>query len=128
MKKGKLIMNTKIIKATTDDKDYISLFNLSKLENVYIIYKDSLKCGIVEFWLKDGYICLELLEIQKPFRRLGIGRTVINYLLKNYGDIFGDCAPNWNSANFWIAMGAEFDENLEEGIEYKTCIPFVIYS
>ena len=36
MKKGKLIMNTKIIKATTDDKDYISLFNLSNWK-MYIL-------------------------------------------------------------------------------------------
>lgn len=121
-------MNIKILKATLDDIDYINSFKLSKVDNVYVIYKDGYRCGIVEFLLKHGYIYLELIDIEKSFRQSGIGRTVINYLLKTYGDIFGDCAPNRDSANFWIAMGAEFEENLEEGIEYNTCIPFVVYS
>lgn len=121
-------MNIELVKAKLDDIEYIRSFKLSKVDNVYIVYNDASRCGVVEFLVKDGYICLELINVEKPFRRLGIGRTVINCLLKTYGDIFGDCSPNWDSANFWIAMGAEFEEDLEEGIEYNTCIPFVVYS
>ena len=121
-------MNVEIIKATSDDMEYIHSFKLSKIDNVYIIYKDGFKCGIVEFLLKNDYICLELIDVEKSFRRLGIGRAVINYLLHTYGDIFGDCAPNQTSVDFWTAMDAEFEEDLEEDIENNSCIPFVVYS
>lgn len=121
-------MNIKLIKATNDDMDYVSSFKLKSINNVDIIYANNIKVGILEYREKDGYINLELIEIEKEYRRQGIAKSVIDLIKNEKGDILGDCAPNEVSIAFWTELGSEFEESVEEGLAYNCCIPFVLYA
>ena len=121
-------MNIKLIKATTDDMDYVNSFKLKSINNIDIIYVGDRKVGVLEYLQKDGYIYLELIEIEEQYRKQGIAKSVVDLVKGNKGDIFGDCAPNEVSIAFRSKLGAEFEESVEDGLAYNGCIPFVLYA
>lgn len=108
-----------------NDLEFIEKYNIDNINNVKIIWEDEIRKGVIEYKDMGKYIYLDLIEIDSEYRRKGIGKSVVNELVK-HRSIFGDCLPNRISFEFWKSMGAEFDEDAEIGIIYNNCIPFVV--
>lgn len=121
-------------KATNKDIDFVKLFNLKNIDNVYLIKNNSDCVGIIEYIIKrdedDEYssVYVEYIDILKEYRRKGFASKVIE-MLTNEGSnyIYGNSLPNYTSVSFWKSLGADFegeDELLDEYIENNECLPF----
>ena len=123
-------MNIKLREVTNSDIDYLNDFGLKINPKCKVIMLDDNRVGVVEFTKYNGSIYLSYISIHKNYRRRGIGKKTVE-LLKEYGDIFGDCSPQHISISFWTNLNVEFDvseEEINEYILYKQCIPFVLYA
>lgn len=116
-----------LIRVNKENQLYASKFLNNNLENVYVINGNNKNFGIVEVKENEGVCKIELIEVEKQFKKKGIGRDVIKTLLGLHEVVYGDSLPRKESIGFWQSLGAEFEEDIEECIENGDCIPFIIY-
>ena len=117
----------KLIKVNKENKGYARQFLSTNLDNVYIIIKDNIKVGVIEYkHLEEGLIKVEYITLENSYRGMGIAQKIVFSLLKD-NDICGDCLPISQAIHFWKSCGADFEEDVRECMEEEACIPFTIY-
>lgn len=103
------------------NNEQLKLFGINIPGSKLIVYEDKI-VGMIDYNVHSQRVHIQYITIQEEYRKLGIARKVIEYIMNNNPGkyIYGDSLPGI-AVQFWKSLGAEFDECEDD---YLT--PFII--